>query len=201
MGSLEKELMMTLIGEVQDHRILDIGCGTGNYLKLFQTLGSKPFGVDISIFMLQKAKEKDNFKLILGKGDQLPIKDKVFEITILVTTLEFCDNPTKVLWEANRVTTGKIFIGALNRWSAVAVGRRIKAWFRPSIYSEAHFFSIWELKQILKGVIRTGSFEWRGVHFLPFIKIRFLRWLDRKLSFRKNPFSAFLGVLVTLNPA
>jgi len=112
-SSLEEKLMMKLIGEVQDHKILDIGCGTGNHLKLFQALESVPFGVDCSLFMLRKAKEKGNFKLILAKGEQLPIKDSAFDITILITTLEFCENPAKVLKEARRVTREKVFIGVL----------------------------------------------------------------------------------------
>jgi ubiquinone/menaquinone biosynthesis C-methylase UbiE len=199
-SALEEKLMMKLIGEVHDHKILDIGCGTGNQLKLFQTLGSDPVGLDDSVFMLQKVKGKGSFKLILAKGEQLPIKDSVFDITILITTLEFCENPEKVLQEAERVTREKIFIGVLNSWSMLAVSRRIKGWFKSSIYNRANFLSIWKLKRMLKNSVALRSLEWKGVHLLPYSKIRFFQWLDSKFSFRKNPFTAFLGLRVTLKP-
>ncbi len=205
-SSLEEQLMIKLIGKVRDHKILDIGCGTGNHLKLFEALGSNTVGVDASIFMLQKAKEKDDFKLILAKGEQLPIKDSAFDVTIMVTTLEFCENPAKVLQEVRRVTREKIFIGVLNSWSMLAVSRRIKGWFKSSIYDRANFFNVWTLKRTLKNSIPFQSLEWSGVHFLPNSKIGFFsygswgQWLDSRLSFRRNPFSAFLGILVTLKP-
>lgn len=202
-SSLEEKLMMKLIGEVHDQKILDIGCGTGNHLKLFEVLGSEPVGVDISVFMLQEAKGKGNFKLILAKGEQLPIKDSAFDITTLITTLEFCEDPVKVLQEAARVTKQKIFLGVLNSWSALAVGRRIKGWFKPSIYNRANFFSIWKLKRLLKNSGVLESVQWEGVHFVPYSRIRFFsygswgQWLDGKFSFRRNPFSAFLGIVAT----
>ncbi len=196
-SSLEERLMVKLIGEVHHQKILDIGCGTGNHLKLFQTLGSDPIGVDTSVFMLQRAKGKGNFKLILAKGEQLPIKDSAFDITILITTLGFCEDPVKVLQEVRRVTREKIFIGVLNSWSMLAVSRRIKGWFKPSIYNRANFFNIWKLKRLLKNSGVLESVQWEGVYFVPYSRIRFFQWLDRKLSFRKNPFSAFLGMVVT----
>jgi ubiquinone/menaquinone biosynthesis C-methylase UbiE len=199
-SSLEEELMIKSIGEVHDLKILDVGCGTGNHLKLFKALESVPFGVDCSIFMLQKAKEKSNCRLILAKGEQLPLKDSVFDIITLITTLEFCENPAKVLQEARRVTREKIFIGVLNSWSLLALSRRMKGWFKPSIYNRAKFFSIWKLKRLLKNSVALRSLEWKGVCLLPYSRIRFFQWLDGKFSFRKNPFSAFLGIGVTLKP-
>jgi len=196
-SSLEEELIIKSIGEVRDYKILDIGCGTGHHLKLFQTLGSDPVGVDCSLFMLQKAKEKGNFKLVLAKGEQLPIKDSAFDITTLITTLEFCENPGKILQEVGRVTREKIFIGVLNSWSALAIGRRIKGWLKSSIYSRANFFSIWKLKRLLKNSGVLESVQWEGIHFVPYSRIRFFQWLDGKFSFRKNPFSAFLGMVAT----
>ena len=199
-SSLEERLMVKLIGEIHHQKILDIGCGTGNHLKLFHTLGSDPVGVDTSVFMLQRAKGKGNFKLILAKGEQLPLKDSAFDITTLITTLEFCEDPIKVLQETARVTKQKIFLGVLNSWSALAVCRRIKGWFKPTIYNRANFFNIWRLKRLLRNSDILKSVQWEGVHFLPYSEIRFFQWLDGKFSFRKNPFSAFLGVLFTLNP-
>jgi ubiquinone/menaquinone biosynthesis C-methylase UbiE len=197
-SSLEERLTRELIGDVRGRRILDIGCGTGNHLKLFQSWGSQPVGVDSSLFMLQKAKSKGDPKLILANGEQLPLKNLVFDVTTLITTLEFCEKPIRILQEAGRVTRERILIGVLNSWSILAIGRRVKAWFKPSIYKRADFSSIWKLKRLLRNSVAFESLEWKGVHSIPCARTRFLRWLDRKLSFRRNPFAAFLGILITL---
>jgi ubiquinone/menaquinone biosynthesis C-methylase UbiE len=197
-GSLEENLMISLIGKVRGRRILDVGCGTGNHLKVFQNLGAEAFGLDCSFAMLQKAKEKDNLKLIFAKGERIPAADDTFDMTTAVTTLEFCGQPERVLREMGRVSKERIFIGVLNSWSPLALGRRIKGWFKPSIYSQARFFSIWGLKKLLKRTVAFRSFRWSGVCLLPYAKSGFFKGLDSKFNFRRNPFCAFLGVLIVL---
>jgi ubiquinone/menaquinone biosynthesis C-methylase UbiE len=124
--------------------------------------------------------------------------DSVFDVSTLITTLEFCEDPAKVLQEIGRVTQEKIFIGVLNSWSLLAFWRRIKGRFKSSIYNQACFLDIRKLRRMLKDLVTSDSMEWRGVCFLPYSKIRAFRWLDRLLSFRKNPFCAFLGLRITL---
>jgi ubiquinone/menaquinone biosynthesis C-methylase UbiE len=197
-SSLEERLIEQLLEETKGLHILDLGCGTGRHLKLLESMGSDPVGVDPSVFMLRKAKEKGELKLILAKGEQLPFKERAFDITIVITTLEFCQEPGKILEETARVTRRKILVGVLNKWSLLALFRRVKGWLKPSIYNQADFLSIWKLKRLVRNSVAFDSLEWNAVHSLPFVRTRFLRWLDRKLSFRRNPFAAFLGVLVTL---
>ena len=197
-SSLEERLIGELLGETKGLHILDLGCGTGRHLKLLESMGSDPVGVDPSVFMLRKAKEKGEFKLILAKGEQLPFEERAFDVTMVITTLEFCQEPGKILQEAARVTREKILVGVLNKWSLLALFRRVKGWLKPSIYSQADFLSIWKLKRLVRNSLAFDSLEWKAVHFIPFGRTRFLRWFDRKLSFRKNPFAAFLGVLITL---
>jgi hypothetical protein len=103
-----------------------------------------------------------------------------------------------VLKEAGRVTQKKIFIGVLNRWSLLAVARRIKGFFKSSIYDRAEFYSLWKLKRVLKRSLRLNSWAWGSVGFLPFLNMKLFRWLDKRLSCRKNPFASFFGVLVEL---
>ena len=85
----QNELMIRLLRPFPGQRLLDIGCGTGNHLRFFQELGLDATGVEPSIFMLKKAKQKDNLKPILAKGEELPIKNKAFDLSMLFTTLEF----------------------------------------------------------------------------------------------------------------
>jgi hypothetical protein len=98
------------------------------------------------------------------------------------------------LREAVRVSRKKIILGVLNKYSFIAVSRRIKGIFRPSIYNEAKFYSIWELKKLLTKVLGKGNLNWGSALMLP---LSFQEWfggLERIISFRKNPFGAFLVV-------
>ena len=199
-ASAQNELMINLLKPTFGQRLLDIGCGTGNHLILFQKLGLDTAGLEPSIFMLKKTKEKqkDKSKLILARGEELPIKDNAFDLTILFTTLEFCQDPIEVLKEAGRVTQKKIFIGVLNSWSLLAIRRRVRGWFKPSIYNKAEFYNICKLKKILKGYLKSNSLAWGSVGSPPLLNMKLFRWLDKKLSCGKNPFASFLGVLIEL---
>ena len=199
-ASAQNELMINLLKPFPGQTILDIGCGTGTHLKLFQKLGLDTTGLEPSIFMLKKAKEKqkDKLKLILAKGEELPIKDNAFDLTILFTTLEFCQNPAAVLKEAGRVTQKKIFIGVLNSWSLLAIRRRIKGCFKSSIYNSAEFYSIYKLKKTLRRSLRVNSLAWGSIGFLPLFNVKWFKWLDKRFFCGKNPFASFLGVLVEL---
>ncbi|NIM98943.1 MAG: methyltransferase domain-containing protein [candidate division Zixibacteria bacterium] len=199
-SSLEEGLIKQLLWETKGLHILEMGYGTGRHLKLLKSLGSDTVGVEPSVFILRKAKEKGEIKLILAKGEQLPLRDRAFDGTIVITTLEFCQEPGKMLHEAARVTREKISVGILDKWSFLALVRKIEGCLKPSIYNQADLLSIWKLKRLLKKNLAVESTKWQGVHFLPYCKVGLLEWLDRKLSFRKNPFSSFLGVSVTLQP-
>ncbi len=199
-ASAQNELMINLLKPLPGQSLLDIGCGTGSHLRLFRKSGLNAAGLEPSVFMLERAKEKqeEKYKLISARGEQLPIKDNAFDLSILFTTLEFCQNPAEVLKEAGRVTQKRIFIGVLNGWSLLAMARRIKGCFHSSIYGEAQFYNLWKLKKILKRSLRFNSLTWGSAGFLPFLNMKLFRWLDKRLSCHKNPFASFLGVSVEL---
>ncbi len=197
---LEIKLMLDLLRPSSGQTLLDIGCGTGNHLKLFQELGLKVTGIDPSYFMLEKAKEKLKNKatFFLGAGEKLPFEDKTFDLSIIFTTLEFCHNPSLILKETERVTSQKIFLGILNNFSILSLQRKIRGWIKPSIYSKARFFNIWEIKSLVKNSIRFRTMEWGGVIFLSSLNLKFFRSLEKKVYLRKNPLNSFLGIVIEL---
>ena len=192
----EKELMSRIVELKPGEIILDVGCGTGNHLLLFGAKGMKTIGIDLSLSMLRLAQKKlgQPNVLCLGKAEALPFKEKSFDSVSLITTFEFVEDPLRALQEAVRVSRKKIILGVLNKYSLIAVSRRIKGTFRPSIYNEAKFYSIWELKKLLTKVLGKGNLNWGSALMLP---LSFQEWfggLERIISFRKNPFGAFLVV-------
>jgi ubiquinone/menaquinone biosynthesis C-methylase UbiE len=199
-SELEDKLMLDLLKPEPGQTLLDIGCGTGRHLLLFKNLVLRPVGIDSSFNMLTKAKERidEESLFLLSNEGFFPFVDKSFDLSIIFLVLEFCRNPVKLLKEAERVTKNKIFIGFLNRNSFLALQRRVRCLFKKSVYKKAKFYSLSQLEKILNNSFKFKSFSWKGVIFLPWIRLRFWQELDIKFSFTKNPLCAFIGIIIEL---
>lgn len=194
--SLEKELILKTVDLKPGESILDVGCGTGNHIQFFMERGMKVIGVDVSLPMLRVAQKKlgQPNVLCLAKAEALPFKTKSFDCVALITTLEFVEDPLKAIREAIRVSKNKILLGVLNKYSLVGIWRRIKGTFRSNLYNDAKFYSIWELKKLLHQVSQRWSMNWGSAFTLPLILQQRFGRLESGLSFRKNPFGAFLAL-------
>lgn len=153
---LEKELFLQLVHPKKGETLLDIGCGTGHFSFWFPNLGLKVTGIDVSLNMLGAALgrlEHKEIKFVRGDALSLPFQDKSFDLTVMITTLEFLREPQKAVQEAFRVTRRKVFLGVLNRWSLLSLRRRLKALFRRSLYQKAKFYSIRELRRLTENYL------------------------------------------------
>lgn len=147
-SDLEKKALAEFIERHKGEELLDIGCGTGFFSVYFQELGLSVTGVDTSSKMLEVAKSKDTkANFINADAQDLPFADKSFDVSVLITSLEFCADPEKVLREALRVTKKRIVLGVLNKLSFLAVERKFK---KNSIYKKARFYTPWGIKGLIK---------------------------------------------------
>ena len=197
---LEGEILLSLANLSVGQRILEVGCRTGAHILLFQRKGFNVAGVDVSTPMLRVARQKLGEKVLLCLGDagNLPFTGKSFDSVALITTLEFIPDPERAIREALRVSRGKVLLGVLNKYSFLGMKRRLVAKFRPSIYNRARFYSIWELRKLVTEAVPEAMVDWKSVLVLPMSCLPYFRGLERRLSFRKNPLGAFLGVRVKL---
>ena len=87
--------------------VLDVGCGTGTHLDLYQKAGCEVFGIDSSSAMLDVARNKlgQRATLHLGDASQMPYEDGMFDLVIITLTLHEMPTPTRsaVLSEIQRV--------------------------------------------------------------------------------------------------
>jgi len=153
---LEKDLFLKLVNPKKGETLLDIGCGTGHFSFWFPNLGLKVTGIDVSLNMLGAALgrlEHKEIKFVRGDAHSLPFQDKSFDLTVMITTLEFLRAPRKAVQETFRVTRRKVFLGVLNRWSLLSLRRRLKALFRRSLYQKAKFYSIRELRRLTENYL------------------------------------------------
>jgi len=96
--------------------VLDVGCGTGTTLGLYQQRGCQVFGIDTSPTMLKVARRKlgKRADLRLGDATRMPYSDGVFDLVTIVLALHEMPPPDRsaVLHEIKRVvrTDGRILL-------------------------------------------------------------------------------------------
>lgn len=84
--------------------VLEIGVGTGRISKPIQEAGFDVTGIDISVRMLEKAKEKGIGHLVIGDARNLPFLDSSFDATLIVHVFHLIEDNRRVMQEAGRVT-------------------------------------------------------------------------------------------------
>jgi len=84
--------------------IVDIGCGTGNSTKVCTNFANKVIGIEPSEDMLNKAKEKENDKLIFqkGLGNNTGLGSNIADIVICSQAFHWME-PTSTISEISRI--------------------------------------------------------------------------------------------------
>ena len=166
---LERALIERYLEPRPGERLLDIGSGTGLHLAWFKELGLQVTGLDASPYMLDQARSRlrGGADLHLGWAEHLPFEDNEFELSTLINTLEFAQDPEKALSEAFRVTRRRVVLGVLNKYALIAMHRRLRGLLEDTIYRQARFFSVWELKEMVRSILGPTSVDWGTVLFFP----------------------------------
>ena len=96
--------------------VLDIGCGTGKYLKILQTKGFKTDGIDSSKIAIEMAKKilGDNSKILYVNMFEFEIPKNKYDLVISISTIHHgaknqVQNLINRIYDAI-VDNGKIFI-------------------------------------------------------------------------------------------
>lgn len=132
--------------------VLEVGCGTGHFARWLGEEGSVAVGLDLSTAMLAEARRLNGVPLVQGDAYRLPFADGSFDLVALITTLEFLRHPGKALMEAFRLARWGLLLGVLNRWSLLALRRRLAGLFRPTLYDAARFYGVGELRRLLRSI-------------------------------------------------
>lgn len=204
---LEKNLLFSMTGVKEGERALDAGCGTGIYSIELAGRGARVTGLDNSGEMLSSARTKAaktgyNINFIQADALRLPFPDKYFDLVLSVNMLCFLKEPEKALTEMSRVLRpgGRLIIGLLNKWSPWALLRRIKGFFKESIYNKAVFISPPEAELFLKSAGFDVKESKTCLFFLPvncglYLKLAYpFERLDSIVTPRMGAFLSVLAV-------
>lgn len=108
-----KVLNEEISGMPKNISILDVGCGTGRFLKALNKKGYKNItGIDSTQQMLNQARTQNKSKLILGDLDKYDFGNKRFDLILFMDVLEHVTDPIKSLRKYQNLLTpkGKILI-------------------------------------------------------------------------------------------
>jgi ubiquinone/menaquinone biosynthesis C-methylase UbiE len=184
----EKTVFFRCADLKEGQRVLDIGCGAGNYTIPAGQQTGMAIGIDPSGPMVRAAQRRcqglEGIICVQGTGEMLPFPDASFDVVLIVTVLCFTSNPQALLNEAHRVLRvgGRIIVGELGRYSIWAFRRRIKGILGDPVWSQARFHSPKDLRDVVKAT-RFENPVVRGAVFYPPVHrtgfLRALRLLER----------------------
>ncbi|HPJ67718.1 MAG TPA: class I SAM-dependent methyltransferase [Desulfobacteraceae bacterium] len=189
-------LIKKLLDPRPGERILDIGCGTGNHLIIFNKLGLDLTGIDASPNMVDKARlrlgQRCTFKT--GRAEDLPFDDNEFDFAVFINSLEFLDDPLQALKEAGRVTNKKVFIGVINSISWTGLRNKIQGCMGNNLFNNAKFYNLWQLKSLLKRAYGPVPISWCSIKKDSTLLENMYPFSSIDLKAINSPFSPFLGM-------
>ncbi len=163
--NVETELALSLFKPKAGMKILDVGCGTGNFSIKLAEMGCEVVGIDVSEEMLGKARKKANEKGLNIKFEimdvyNLNFSDKTFDGVFSMAAFEFIKEPQKAYNEMYRVlkNKGHLLIGTINIESSWGELYLSEPFQKNSVFKYADFKSTDQLKSLnTEELINSGE--------------------------------------------
>ncbi len=147
-------------------KIIDIGCGDGDFLKFMKDKGWDAYGIEPSKsgFEIAKSKIKENvYNKPLG---DIKFMDKFFDAVTIEHVLEHVDNPKEMIKQVHRIMKddGLLVISVPNIGSVQAKIGRDK-WFHLDIPRHIYHFS----SETLTRFLESNGFEVKKINYFSFV--------------------------------
>lgn len=133
---VESKLAFSMLKPQKGMKVLDVGCGTGNFSIKLSKMGCDVVGVDLSREMLKIAKEKRekeklDISFYMMDVYDLDFPDNAFDAVFSMATFEFIKEPERAYAEMYRVVKpgGRILIGTINKnssWGRLYLSREFQ---------------------------------------------------------------------------
>lgn len=170
-------LALRLLDAPAGERVLDVGCGGGQFLAFAQARGLRGVGVDIAEQALARARARGVAALAVAQGERLPFPDGSFRAAACLGNLEHFLDPAAGARELARVLSpdGRVVVMLPNAYYSGDLWRVIRTGRGPDHHQAIDRFATCE--------------EWRDLLEASGLKVeRVERWDKGKLWKRLFPF-------------
>ncbi len=167
-----RELILSMLKNCHG-LVLDVACGTGYYLELLKDSNRSVLGGDIAKGMVEACKRKKlGDGLYIGNYENIPFKDKTFDVVLCINSFQYTRNPQELLKEMERVLkdSGEIVLTYFNlaNWRIVNLLRKFLFFASkgtaPAL--EHRYTKMSFAKHAQKAGLRI--IEKAGINFLPY---------------------------------
>ena len=94
-----------MVTNVKAGSVLDVGCGTGDFVQLFDTSRTRYLGIDISENMIAECRRLfPGREFRVADGDAIDAPDASVDLVLSIGVLEYLKDPVSHLKELSRVT-------------------------------------------------------------------------------------------------
>lgn len=165
-GDAEHRLLAQMLAPRPGETLLDVGCGTGHFVRRFSGDGFAVTGLDPNVAWLAfaEANARGGEKFVAGRAERLPFADRSFDLSLSVAALCFVQEQQQALREMLRVTRRRFAVGLLNRhsllyWQKGRGGGK-------GAYRGAHWHGAAEIRALFDG-LPVKNLAIRSAVFLP----------------------------------
>jgi ubiquinone/menaquinone biosynthesis C-methylase UbiE len=117
--------------------ILDLGCGTGLFLKAYEEQGGCGIGLDLSRGMITRARWRCGMsEFIVGNAEVLPFRDESFDAVCSLMAFSYVRRPDQLLSEVFRVLRPR------GRVAICTMGKNLLTSGLPAIYTMAELMRV-----------------------------------------------------------
>ena len=125
LDEFEQDKLLSLLGNIKDKQVLDIGAGTGRLTKRLVKLGARVTAVDVSEKMLKLLQNRVDGQVVIkiGEAENLPVEDNNYDLVIATFLIVHLSSLSKFFNEVYRVLKpgGKFVVSNINQKEPVPV--------------------------------------------------------------------------------
>jgi ubiquinone/menaquinone biosynthesis C-methylase UbiE len=147
------ESVLNKLDELSFNSLLDVGCGTGNLLKLISSkYDIELAGVDLTPKMLNIAKIKleDKADLKIADSEELPFDDNKFDMVICTDSFHHYPHPEKVLAEIKRVLQDNGMLLIADPTAPTPIRQMVNLYFKLSRSGDVKVYPESDIRKLLE---------------------------------------------------